>query len=235
MAAAKRSVGRPPQITMEQINAAALEIGLDKLTLLGVAKVLGVTPAALYRHVDSREDLVARFVADVTEQFPIPGYQGEGWADWASRFARSLLDMYTAVPGLADYTLRKTHVGQSVLHRHETSIRAARESGFAETEALYATRAIIEFVAAWVARSQRRDVSGEESAIHPDLEFRQSALAFDSDQYPGVKSSLRAVLKDKRDPLHRFDFTLDALIAGLMSRRGNPDLPPARLSRKPAR
>ncbi|MES2536455.1 MAG: TetR/AcrR family transcriptional regulator C-terminal domain-containing protein [Pseudomonadota bacterium] len=212
-ARAKRSVGRPRQVSLDQILDAAAIIGLEKLTLLAVADALGVTPPALYRHVSGREDLISKFVGYITERFPVPAYEGEGWSNWATRFAGALRDMYSAVPGLADYTIRRTHTAHSVLIRHEMSIQAARQSGFDELGALYATRAIVEFVAGWVAQSQRRESAEREGAIHPDVEFRQVVIKETGNQYPNLKDSLQAA--SKLQPSHRFDFTLRALIFGL--------------------
>lgn len=210
---AKRSVGRPSQVSLEQIFTAASAIGLANLTLQAVANALGVTSPALYRVIDSREDLIAKYVADITERFPAPAYHGEGWPNWALRYAHSLLEMYMSVPGLADYSIRRTPTGQNVLDRHETSIKAAKESGFDAISALYMTRAIIEFVAGWVARSERRNVSGRESKVHPDVEFRSYVMNEKAGQYPHLKASLEAA--NQLEPSHRFDFTLRALIAGL--------------------
>ena len=209
----KRKVGRPSQLSLVQILAAASKVGLTNLTLQAVADVLGVTPPALYNHIEGREDLISKFVADVMDKFPVPAYQGEGWANWAAGYAASLLAMYEAVPGLADYTIRRTSTVTSVLDRHEMSIMAAKESGFSDLEALYATRAIIEFVAGWVARKERRDALERELKVHPDEEFRNYVIQKGRDEYPHLKGALKAATSLNLS--HRFEFTLRALIGGL--------------------
>ncbi len=211
----KRGVGRPSQVSLEQIFAAISAIGLGNLTLQAVAEALGVTSPALYRLVDGREDLIEKYVAEVMERFPAPAYHGEGWSSWAARYAHALLEMYAAVPGLADYSIRRTPTAQNVLDRHETSIKAAKESGFDEISALYVTRAIIEFVAGWVARSERRDAFERELKVHPDVAFRKHVVAEKGGRYPHLRASLEAV--SQLESSHRFDFTLRALIAGLTS------------------
>ena len=56
---AKRSkAGRPPRINRQMIAEAAHERGLDGLTLRDVADHLGVSIAALYHHVTSKDDLM---------------------------------------------------------------------------------------------------------------------------------------------------------------------------------
>jgi hypothetical protein len=165
--------------------------------------------------VGSKEDLVSKFVAHITARFPVPPYDGGGWLKWAPQFAYALLHMYEAVPGLADYTIRQTHTSDTVLLRHEISMVAACSSGFDDVGALYATRAVVEFVAGWVAREQRRGSLERELGAHPDVVFRRYVFKKVPDRYPQLCASLRAAAD--LDSHHRFSFTLNALIAGLNS------------------
>lgn len=54
-------MGRPPRITREQLLAAARsrfeEVGFDSVTLADIAEALGVTPAAILRHFESKQAL----------------------------------------------------------------------------------------------------------------------------------------------------------------------------------
>lgn len=213
----KRAVGRPRQLSMTQILEAAETIGMEKLTLQGVAEVLGVTPPALYRHVQNREDLLAKYAMTMTERYPIAAYAGGDWATWAKSYAEALVRTYGNVPGLADYSIRRTPTVRPVLERHEMSIMAARQSGFDEVSALYATRAIIEFVAGWVARIERRKLTEREQGVHPDQEFRNQLKTTGND-FPNLKRALQAV--KELDSAERLDFTLTALILGLTSLMG---------------
>lgn len=68
-------MGRTAQISREAVLAAALavadEAGLESVTMHAVGRRLGVTPMALYRHVDSKnallDGLVEALLAEVTE------------------------------------------------------------------------------------------------------------------------------------------------------------------------
>lgn len=210
----KRAVGRPRQLSMTQILEAAETIGMEKLTLQGVAEILGVTTPALYRHVQNREDLLAKYAMNMTARFPISAYGGGDWSVWVRGYAEALIETYVSVPGLADYSIRSTPTVRPILERHEMSITAAKQSGFDEVSALYATRAIIEFVAGWVARIERRKVTEREQGVHPDQEFRDQLKAT-GDDYPNLKSAMKAV--KELDTAERLDFTLTALILGLTS------------------
>ena len=52
-------VGRPARVSRRLIAEAALEVGLSTLTLTSLANRLGVDHSTLYRHVASRDDIVA--------------------------------------------------------------------------------------------------------------------------------------------------------------------------------
>lgn len=207
-----RSVGRPAQLSLDQILAAAGEIGMHDLTLQAVAQALHVTTPALYRHVQGREDLLAKFAAAATGNLPVPLHEDDSWRDWAERYARTLLKLYSQGPGMADYSVKRTPTSAPVLERHETSIQAAKRSGYDEVSALYATRAIVEFVSGWVARTERRQAVQKEQGVHPDDEFREFVEA-SGKLYPGLRHALKAA--PNLGSIDRFEFTLQALLDGL--------------------
>lgn len=69
-------MGRPPQISRPAIVEASLAIaderGLAGLTMQAVAERLGVTPMALYRHVDDKADLLDSVVEALLTELPLP-------------------------------------------------------------------------------------------------------------------------------------------------------------------
>lgn len=213
----KRGVGRPRQVSIDQIMDMVMQIGLENLTLQALASALNITPSALYRHVKSKGDLESRFVDRVTTIYPVADYTGESWHEWVRKFALSLYDMYQSVPGLADFSQKRTIATSSVLARHEQAIRAAKTAGFSDVEAFYASRAVIEFVSGWVARTQRREAVQREEGVHPDDHFFDLAIDDPAARFENLKTALIAVRQDPPD--RRFFYTLDALIAGLYETR----------------
>jgi len=69
-------MGRRPRIDPASIVAASLAIadqrGLAAVTMQAVADRLGVTPMALYRHVDDKADLLDRVVEALLTELPLP-------------------------------------------------------------------------------------------------------------------------------------------------------------------
>jgi AcrR family transcriptional regulator len=80
-------VGRPARINRARVLAEALaladEEGLGALTMLGVAKRVGVTPMALYRHVANKAELLDGVVELMLTEFPPP----PPWLRWSERLS----------------------------------------------------------------------------------------------------------------------------------------------------
>jgi AcrR family transcriptional regulator len=109
---ARSQPGRPPQISREQIVAAALRgSNLDTLTMRELAARLGVTHGALYRWVSSSDELFD-MISEVMVDRILPADQpdGEAWRPWLGRLAWAMHDEFLAVPGYASRIARP--------HRH---------------------------------------------------------------------------------------------------------------------
>jgi AcrR family transcriptional regulator len=80
-----RSPGRPPRLHFEQvIDAAATLIeaeGTAALTMRRVAEACGVTTMALYRHVRTKDDLIALVANRAIDQFQLPAAGSVDWRD----------------------------------------------------------------------------------------------------------------------------------------------------------
>jgi AcrR family transcriptional regulator len=69
-------MGRPALISRDAVLQASLAIadadGLDAVTMQAVARRLGVTPMALYRHVSGKADLLDALVEGLLTEFALP-------------------------------------------------------------------------------------------------------------------------------------------------------------------
>ena len=69
-------MGRHAQISRDAVLRASMAIadadGLEAVTMQAVARRLGVTPMALYRHVASKADLLDALVEGLLTEFPLP-------------------------------------------------------------------------------------------------------------------------------------------------------------------
>jgi AcrR family transcriptional regulator len=143
-------VGRAPQINREAVLAAALtladERGLEAVTMHAVAKVLNVTPMALYRHVDGKDALLDGLVELLLTEYPLPA-QGHGASDgrWDERLV-ALADgiRITARRHPAVFPLLLTRPAVTPAGRQvRVAVQSAlREGGLPEAEVARAERLI---------------------------------------------------------------------------------------------
>jgi len=103
--------GRKPQLSREQIVAAALRGNLDTLTMRELASRLGVTHGALYRWV-SGSDALFDMISEVMVERILPADRPSGseWRPWLARLAWAMHDVFLGVPGYATRVARP--------HRH---------------------------------------------------------------------------------------------------------------------
>jgi AcrR family transcriptional regulator len=98
---------RSQTLSLREIVAVALRItrerGLDHVTMRAVAGELGVTPMALYHHLDGKESLT-RLVVDEVQARSIPlRLEADGWEESLRRWFWSKWETYRDYPGTGAY------------------------------------------------------------------------------------------------------------------------------------
>lgn len=212
-----RGAGRPPSIGPAQIVAAALELGLAGLTLRRLARRLGVSPQAFYRYFSDMESLLDAVVDELDKRIPLPPDRGEDWCVWAYAFAYAVRRLLDSAPGLADRAFLKTQPTLGVLSRYEMSIAIALRSGFDHATALWATRAVTEFVQAWVSREQRRVAGGKADGAANWRQVREAVVAHARTDLPVFAATLGKTARFGEEA--RFDYGLRCLLAGIGANR----------------
>jgi AcrR family transcriptional regulator len=99
-----------PDLDVDRIVRAALEVadreGAPGVTMRAVADALGVTPMALYRHVEDKAGLIALLVEAVVTERPLPAPTGD-WREDLLAIARWMRQMTHAHPAVSE--LRRGH------------------------------------------------------------------------------------------------------------------------------
>lgn len=207
---ARQTGGRPNKINHADVLTAARSLGLSGLTVKAVADELGVSVQALYYHVKDADDLRDQVAEHLMGPFPMADDSGSDWVGWAYRFAHDLRDFYEKNPGLAQHATSRFPHTTSMLTRYDASVRIALRSGFRETEAEWATRALVEFVSWWVARDEARAAGDDKDRGL----FRRRV----HDKKELVPTFAHAVEASVAIPeAVRFDFTIRAFLQGLVS------------------
>ncbi|MEM8766384.1 MAG: TetR/AcrR family transcriptional regulator C-terminal domain-containing protein [Pseudomonadota bacterium] len=97
--------GRPQLVDRDQIVSAAMELGLDTLSMHQLARHLGVAPATLYRYVASKEALIEACVDAFCERIRLPDPQ-LSWQSYLEQLGIAFLQAIEASPGAHSYGTR---------------------------------------------------------------------------------------------------------------------------------
>lgn len=147
MAEAQKSLisskrGRPRRLTIHQILDAAAAIGLDRLTMGGVAERLGVAKPVLYNYVSSRSELVELAAVRLLQQQRSPEDCGQSWSRYILEYARVQFEHLVVEGQLLESFLRGGYRPVVEIDDAEEWLRALTTRGFSGSEALHMRRAV---------------------------------------------------------------------------------------------
>jgi len=199
------------------IAEAAHELGLDGLTLRAVAEHLGVSIAALYHHVSSKDDLM-RLTAEYTvARVPLPQDHGQHWAVWLAEWADYNRDAFLARPGLLTQYMEGGIAAETIAGNVDGILGVLVRQGFDVLEAnaayeLIATCAL--GTAVWTLR-ERAAASGGETVGDAHRRLLDSTPP---DELPHLRALHQAIADRGREP---FRSQVTTVIAGIAARRGD--------------
>jgi AcrR family transcriptional regulator len=184
--APRKTTGRPPRISREEIIGAALRImedgGVGRLTMRRVAAEVGSTPMALYHHVRDREGLLLLLLDDYAKRSlrrpELPGDPRERVVVTADALHGAL----AACPWIVEVLTADDLLSRSALWFVEQAVDGLVECGLTLDGAVHGYRAIWHYTAGEImirtAAARRRE--GDERPT-----FRQEVFAdLDPDEFP---------------------------------------------------
>lgn len=121
------AAGRPRRITRERIADAGIEMGLAEVTITGLAKRLGVSVVALYKHVDGVAALRLLVAEEIFARFELPPLVEDELGEHLTALAHALRRLVLRHPGLAGYLARVgrgTPVALLKIDAHQTEVAA---------------------------------------------------------------------------------------------------------------
>lgn len=135
------ATGRPPQRGRDDIVSAAVAVaerdGLAAVTMRRVAGELGTGAASLYRHLDTRDDLLDLMIDEILREYRPPEVTGDPGADLVAdlmqrlRFIRRhpwLTEAIESRPGLGPALIRLLELGLERLAGHPAPAPAKLEA-----------------------------------------------------------------------------------------------------------
>ncbi|MGR6320396.1 TetR/AcrR family transcriptional regulator [Micromonospora soli] len=198
--------GPIPTHGRDAMVAAAIELadkgGLGAVSMRAVAGALGMAAGSLYRHLSSRDDLLALMVDRcVGELRPYPEGAGD-WRDAMLLLARRQLELYRRHPWLAAAITHAGTPGPNTLAWFDTCLRAL-EPVHAPVTAKFEAIAMVTGVVSLFARAAA--ASGPVSFDHVDLAaYPHLAAAFAEPPSAAPRQDL-------------FERTLRGLLTGLLT------------------
>ncbi len=162
--------------------ALADQVGLDAVSLRAVAARIGVTPMALYRYVESKEDLLDGMADLLYAKLHVPPEreEPEGWWDDLAGLARSTRRLVLRHPAAARLFTRPL-AGPHARKLGDALLGALRRAGFSDAAAAELHEQLSQMVFALIlpdlgrrTRSRARDEAFERGIelLHAGLEAR---------------------------------------------------------------
>ncbi|NUT34267.1 MAG: TetR family transcriptional regulator [Hamadaea sp.] len=212
----RRAAGRPP-VPREQIIAAALAIldeeGADALSLRALAQRLESSTATLYRHFDSRADLLAQVVDRIFGEieFAVDPGQAANWQDACGALATAMFEALRRHRNAAPLIGEHVPIGPNALVHRERALALLLAAGFSPALAARAYATLARHVLGFAmqlnqAAAQRREDTDVSAHLH----------RLDPDRFPAtvaVADALPVALEDE------FGFGLRLIIIGLETAR----------------
>ncbi|WP_190199189.1 TetR/AcrR family transcriptional regulator [Streptomyces djakartensis] len=217
--APRKTPGRPPRISREEILAAARRIvdeaGVDRLTMRRLAMEVGSTPMALYHHVRDKEELLVLLLDDhaarTLRRPELPAHPRERVVVAATAIHAAL----AACPWSVEVLTADDLLSTSALWFVEQIVDGLVECGLSPDRAVHGYRAIWYYTAGELVV---RTAAARRRASDDRVTYREQVFA---DLDPGELPRL-AQLADRWAPLTAEDTYqegLRALVDGLLAGR----------------
>jgi AcrR family transcriptional regulator len=219
--AATSRPGRPALVNTQAILRAAIEIGLDGVTLKQVADRLGVAVPTLYRHVRNRDELVRLAAFQITLARVMPHKPGAHWSELARQYAESLYESFLAEPQLIGELLKGRLGPHAEVDVLEQFLAALDPHGFSLEEGARLFHAIGMVTIGAAAGAIGLNASWAEN-LPWSMEMRRTLAERDANELPRVRQVLPGLLQTETIP---WKPTLERLLAGIAAERGER-LPP---------
>ncbi|HLT70012.1 MAG TPA: helix-turn-helix domain-containing protein [Acidimicrobiales bacterium] len=220
--------GPRPSLTVAAIVGAAVEIadeeGIDAVSMARVAGRLGYTPMALYRHVRSKDDLLA-LAQDAAFADPPTLDAAAGWRPGLEAWTRALAAAYRARPWVLDIPI----AGPPSLPRQvawlDRALAVLEGTPLLPHERLSAALMLSNHARSWSMLARDLERSRGSTGTGPPAgtdALRLVAELAAPDRFPAVGPVLRDVLAaieagddDGEDVADEFEFGLQRILDGL--------------------
>jgi AcrR family transcriptional regulator len=208
-------------LTRERVVAEALTVisadGAGALSMRALATRLGVVPAALYRHVRSKEQLLDLVVDGVLAEVDCQPGPALAWAEQVKVLAHRLRAVLEDHPGIAGLLKTRDPLGPHSLALAEALLEPLQEAGLPERQTALAFSLIYDYTLGF-ALSDRTTVN--EQRVQDTATRRQLHAFFRSlpaDHFPALAALGEHIWAGNRD--QRFATSLNTILGGIETAR----------------
>jgi AcrR family transcriptional regulator len=187
--------------------------GMGALSLRRVARELEVTPMALYRYVDDKDDLLDGIGDYVLARLDLGDSADEDWTERLRRAARSYRELLVDHPAAVSITMSRPLLTPNALRVAEELLELLAGAGFDADEAVRLYQQIARFVLGLVFLETEASAAGAAQTG----KARRAQLRLDelpAAEFPRIRAAA-SYLMSPPDFDRNFDIGLDILLAGL--------------------
>ncbi|WP_031469350.1 TetR/AcrR family transcriptional regulator [Sciscionella sediminilitoris] len=183
--------------------------GLAALSMRRLGTELGVEAMALYHHFPNKDALLDGVVGELVAEADVPEFGGADWRDNLRVYTRARFDTLVAHPNLIPLTLSRPATTEGNLRIMERVLRSLENAGFEPLRALdmvFALNGLIVINAALLTGI------GDAPEPHGEPGQTDRLARLSPENYPLLVAAAEAGAG--RGPTARFEFALEALLAG---------------------
>ncbi|MEV5554711.1 TetR/AcrR family transcriptional regulator [Nonomuraea wenchangensis] len=217
--------GPRPGLSLDRIVATAVEMaaadGLAAVSMVKVARELGVTTMALYRYVASKDELLDLMVDAGIGPPPPPGNADPApgtWREWLVRWAWDYLGVLRRHPWMLQIPVSGPPITPNQIAWLERNLASLRDTPLTEAEKLSVTMLLAGYVRHWGGLTLAFRTSSKTSAPAIDYGRALKRLADERD-FPALSAAIAGgAIDDEWDTdggEDEFVFGLDRILDGV--------------------
>lgn len=234
------ATSRKTNLSRERIINAAYKLArkdpLNALSMRKIATVLKVTPMAIYKYFDDKNDLTAAVIdKQMTDSHLVPDeLDPKDWRLWLNTSFLRMWDAYASAPNMIAYMTHATSFGPAVLRWQNETLGVLINAGLTPKQALTAHAALSELATGSNILVPVREKGVERvfpsiwKALKNGDELELDALgeAHSAVQdYPWLVMCGQAMMEDMQDSRRAFQNEMELIldsIAGQIAANGQP-------------
>ena len=227
--------GPKPGLSLPRIVEAGVQIaeseGLAAVSMSRVAAEVGAAPMSLYRHVASKDELVALMVDTVYGQFLVPTAAETGWRAGVAQLAGVMRAAMYRHPWILRVPIGGLPVRPNEVAWFEQFLACLHGTGLTEDEKSSVVLLVSGYVRNEASTNANIVAAVQASGMAPDEWMsgygRLLARLTDPERFPAITRFIAAGVFEKFDPPDReFTFGLDRILDGidaLVTARSRPE------------